>query len=196
MLPRTAQGSGRYVAAPYRWRLIEGAGHFPHEERPEVFDAELHRLAGRPGARPMTETGTRDGQAAQRPAPGRLGRPLPHGGQGVERVPDDYAPSAGRPWPTARRLLDEGRPFNAHEVFEGRWKCAPEEERELWQGLAQICVGLTHLQRGNGRGAAGPLRRGADRIPRTASRTRRSPGRSRAGRLGSRRRAATPIRAC
>lgn len=41
ILPRTAQGSGRYVAAPYRWRLIEGAGHFPHEETPEAFDAEL-----------------------------------------------------------------------------------------------------------------------------------------------------------
>ncbi|MFI9555824.1 alpha/beta fold hydrolase [Nonomuraea endophytica] len=41
VLPRTAQGSGRYVAAPYRWRLIEGAGHFPHEETPEKFDAEL-----------------------------------------------------------------------------------------------------------------------------------------------------------
>ncbi|MEV0582896.1 alpha/beta hydrolase [Nonomuraea sp. NPDC050310] len=41
MLPRTAQGSGRYVAAPYRWRLLEGAGHFPHEERPEAFDTEL-----------------------------------------------------------------------------------------------------------------------------------------------------------
>ncbi|MBB5625581.1 alpha/beta fold hydrolase [Sphaerisporangium krabiense] len=40
-LPRTAQGSSRYVAAPYRWRLIEGAGHFPHEERPEQFDQEL-----------------------------------------------------------------------------------------------------------------------------------------------------------
>ncbi|WP_326819366.1 alpha/beta fold hydrolase [Streptosporangium sp. NBC_01756] len=40
-LPRTAQGSSRYVAAPYRWRLIEDAGHFPHEERPEEFDAEL-----------------------------------------------------------------------------------------------------------------------------------------------------------
>jgi pimeloyl-ACP methyl ester carboxylesterase len=41
ILPRTAQGSGRHVAAPYRWRLIEGAGHFPHEERPDVFDSEL-----------------------------------------------------------------------------------------------------------------------------------------------------------
>ncbi|MEU4704425.1 alpha/beta fold hydrolase [Nonomuraea dietziae] len=41
ILPRTAQGSSRYVAAPYRWRLLEGTGHFPHEEAPEVFDAEL-----------------------------------------------------------------------------------------------------------------------------------------------------------
>ncbi|MER6944113.1 alpha/beta hydrolase [Nonomuraea sp. NPDC000554] len=41
ILPRTAQGSGRYVAAPYRWRLFEGAGHFPHEETPVEFDAEL-----------------------------------------------------------------------------------------------------------------------------------------------------------
>ncbi|WP_336212123.1 alpha/beta fold hydrolase [Nonomuraea sp. LPB2021202275-12-8] len=41
ILPRTAQGSGRYVAAPYRWRLVEGAGHYPHEETPDVFDTEL-----------------------------------------------------------------------------------------------------------------------------------------------------------
>ncbi|MBV2366797.1 alpha/beta fold hydrolase [Streptomonospora nanhaiensis] len=34
LLPATARGSGRYVDAPYRWRLIEGAGHFPHQERP------------------------------------------------------------------------------------------------------------------------------------------------------------------
>jgi pimeloyl-ACP methyl ester carboxylesterase len=41
VLPSAARGSGRYVEAPYRWRLIEGAGHFPHEEVPERFDAEL-----------------------------------------------------------------------------------------------------------------------------------------------------------
>ncbi|MGV9327687.1 alpha/beta fold hydrolase [Streptosporangium sandarakinum] len=40
-LPRTAHGSGRYVTGPYRWRMIDGAGHFPHEERPEEFDAEV-----------------------------------------------------------------------------------------------------------------------------------------------------------
>lgn len=39
--PHTAQGSGRYVTGPYRWRLLESAGHFPHEEQPERFDAEL-----------------------------------------------------------------------------------------------------------------------------------------------------------
>lgn len=41
VLPRTAQGSSRYVVAPYRWRLFEGAGHYPHEEVPAQFDEEL-----------------------------------------------------------------------------------------------------------------------------------------------------------
>ncbi|WP_049558487.1 DUF309 domain-containing protein [Nonomuraea sp. SBT364] len=92
------------------------------------------------------------------------GRPLPYGSAGVARVPDDYAPSTEQALADGRRFLAEGLPFNAHEVFEGRWKCAPEEERELWQGLAQICVGLTHLQRGNGRGALTLLARGAARV--------------------------------
>jgi pimeloyl-ACP methyl ester carboxylesterase len=39
--PRTARGSGSFVDAPYRWRLIDGAGHFPHEELPDRFDLEL-----------------------------------------------------------------------------------------------------------------------------------------------------------
>jgi pimeloyl-ACP methyl ester carboxylesterase len=36
-----AQGSSRYVEAPYRWRLLDGVGHFPHEEDPEQFNGEL-----------------------------------------------------------------------------------------------------------------------------------------------------------
>ncbi|MFL6069822.1 MAG: alpha/beta fold hydrolase [Actinomycetes bacterium] len=36
-----AQGSSKYVEAPYRWRLLEGVGHFPHEEDPDRFSAEL-----------------------------------------------------------------------------------------------------------------------------------------------------------
>lgn len=93
-----------------------------------------------------------------------FGRPLPYGSPGVPRVPDDYAPTSAQALADARRFLGEERPFHAHEVFEGRWKCAPEDERDLWQGLAQICVGLTHLQRGNGRGAVTLLTRGAARV--------------------------------
>jgi pimeloyl-ACP methyl ester carboxylesterase len=43
VLPRTAQGSGRYVIAPYEWRLIEGAGHFLHREAPDVATGEILR---------------------------------------------------------------------------------------------------------------------------------------------------------
>ncbi|MDX6198882.1 MAG: uncharacterized protein QOJ79_2033 [Actinomycetota bacterium] len=64
----------------------------------------------------------------------------------------------------ARRLLAEGRAFGAHEVFEASWKAAGSDERALWQGLAQLCVGLTHVQRGNRVGAARLLRRGAGRL--------------------------------
>ncbi|MFZ5851003.1 MAG: alpha/beta fold hydrolase [Actinomycetota bacterium] len=48
LLPSTAAGSGRYVAGPYRWRLLDGVGHFPHEEAPERFDAELLRWLADP----------------------------------------------------------------------------------------------------------------------------------------------------
>ncbi|MEU7881914.1 DUF309 domain-containing protein [Microbispora bryophytorum] len=76
-------------------------------------------------------------------------------------MPDDYAPSAEEALEEARKLLAAGRPFHAHEVLEARWKTGPAEERELWQGLAQMCVGLTHIQRGNLSGAAALLTRGS-----------------------------------
>ncbi|MGI8697016.1 MAG: alpha/beta fold hydrolase [Mycobacteriales bacterium] len=41
MLARSAQGSGRYVAAPYEWRAFAGIGHFPAEEAPELVSGEL-----------------------------------------------------------------------------------------------------------------------------------------------------------
>jgi hypothetical protein len=65
---------------------------------------------------------------------------------------------------TAQRLLNDGYAFYAHEVLEATWKAAPSRERDLWQGLAQLAVGLTHVQRANPRGARELLRRGADRI--------------------------------
>ena len=49
-------------------------------------------------------------------------------------------------------------------MLEASWKAAPAAERDLWQGLAQIAVGLTHAQRGNAHGAAALLRRGGRRL--------------------------------
>jgi pimeloyl-ACP methyl ester carboxylesterase len=43
VLPRTAQGSGQYVAGDYEWRLLDGVGHFPHQEVPELVTGELLR---------------------------------------------------------------------------------------------------------------------------------------------------------
>jgi hypothetical protein len=93
-----------------------------------------------------------------------LGRPLARGDSGVVRVPDDLVLPPGDALAEAQRLLDDGLPFHAHEVLEATWKAAPESERDLWQGLAQLAVGLTHALRGNNAGAATLLRRGADRI--------------------------------
>jgi pimeloyl-ACP methyl ester carboxylesterase len=43
VLPRTAQGSSRYVIAPYEWRLLSGVGHFPHLEEPDLVLGEILR---------------------------------------------------------------------------------------------------------------------------------------------------------
>jgi hypothetical protein len=61
-------------------------------------------------------------------------------------------------------MLRDGQPFHAHEVLEAAWKSAPAAERDLWQGLAQLAVGITHARRGNASGAVTLLRRGADRV--------------------------------
>lgn len=41
VLPHTAQGSGAYVEADYRWQLLDGCGHFPAEEHPDIVSAAL-----------------------------------------------------------------------------------------------------------------------------------------------------------
>ncbi len=41
VVPRAAQGSGLHVEAPYRWRLLDGVGHYPHEEAPVRLTDEL-----------------------------------------------------------------------------------------------------------------------------------------------------------
>jgi uncharacterized protein len=115
----------------------------------------------------------RPGDSRDRDAAGRArnarprdaaGRPLPRGAVGVERVPDDLVLTPEETVVQAQRQLDAGRPFHAHEVLEAAWKSAEPDERELWRGLAQLAVGLTHLQRGNARGAVALLRRGVEHV--------------------------------
>ncbi|MDN3294968.1 DUF309 domain-containing protein [Streptomyces ficellus] len=108
----------------------------------------------------------RDAEGRARSARPRdgLGRPLPYGERGVERQPEGVVRAPGETLREAQRLLDAGMPFHAHEVLEDAWKSCPEEERELWRGLAQLAVGLTHAARGNLSGGARLLLRGADRI--------------------------------
>jgi len=119
---------------------------------------------------------TRDRDPAGRPRNARprdaLGRPLdPAGGPGpgsgaagTDRIPDDLVITGAEAAALADRLLRDGRPFHAHEVLEAAWKSGPADERDLWQGLAQIAVGLTHARRGNARGAVALLSRGAERV--------------------------------
>ncbi len=93
-----------------------------------------------------------------------LGRPLPHGAAGEERAPEGLLRTPAEALSEAQRLLDAGLPFHAHEVLEDAWKSAPQAERQLWKGLAQLAVGRTHLLRGNPRGAATLLDRGAANV--------------------------------
>jgi hypothetical protein len=110
----------------------------------------------------------RDRDAAGRARSARprdeLGRPLSRDAPGAERLPDDLVLPAAESLVEAQRLLDSGHAFHAHEVLEGTWKASAEAERELWRGLAQLAVGVTHAQRGNALGAARLLRRAADRV--------------------------------
>jgi uncharacterized protein len=125
-------------------------------------------VAGGPGAGAVTRTAGRDRDAAGRPRNARprdaLGRPLSRDARGQPPAPDEQALAPDAALDLAQELIDSGRAFRAHEVLEASWKAAPPVERDLWQGLAQIAVGLTHAQRGNPTGAAALLRRGGVRV--------------------------------
>ncbi len=119
-----------------------------------------------------TSTGRQDGgrdrdsegrARSARPRDG-LGRPLPYDADGVDRQPEGVVRTPEQTVAEAQRLLDAGKPFHAHEVFEDAWKTGPQDERALWRGLAQLAVGLTHAARGNVTGGARLLRRGAGAV--------------------------------
>src|SRR5262249_30353520 len=147
----------------------------PARGAPRGAEHRAARLAGRPGTGAVTPDRDRDRAGRPRNARPRdgLGRPLDRsagagsaapGAPGVERIPDDLVIGGAEAAVLADQLLRDGRPFHAHEVLEAAWKSGPARERDLWQGLAQIAVGLTHARRGNARGAVALLRRGAERV--------------------------------
>jgi hypothetical protein len=98
-----------------------------------------------------------------------LGRPLPYGVPGEDRAPEGVVRTPAETLAEAQRLLDAGRPFHAHEVLEDAWKTGPAGQRDLWRGLAQLAVGLTHAARGNRAGARTLLQRGATSLAAAAA---------------------------
>lgn len=109
----------------------------------------------------------RDRDESGRPRQARprdeLGRPLPYGAVGVPPVSEEPRSPEGTV-AAARELLAAGRPFAAHETYEVAWKHRPDAERALWQGMAQLCVAITHAARGNATGAARLLERASARL--------------------------------
>jgi uncharacterized protein len=95
----------------------------------------------------------------------RLGRPLPWDvdpAQVAEAVPSVSGLADDAVWALALRYLDRGLPFHAHEIFEARWRDAPQADRDAWQALAQWAAAITHEARGNGVGAQRLARRAAE----------------------------------
>ncbi|MEE8602442.1 DUF309 domain-containing protein [Euzebya tangerina] len=99
----------------------------------------------------------------------RFGAPLPRDAEDQlpDRVePEDVVDTVEDTLACAIALFDEERFFEAHEFFEWAWKgpMTPDDQRQLFKGLAQICVGYCHIQRGNATGAASLLERGIEHI--------------------------------
>lgn len=82
----------------------------------------------------------------------------------MTRIPDELDLTPVESLAYAQRLLDEGLAFNAHEVLEAAWKSSPGDQKPLWQAMAQLAVGITHVQRGNVDGALAVLHRAAARL--------------------------------
>jgi uncharacterized protein len=110
---------------------------------------------------------SRDRDVAGRPRNARprdpLGRPMPRTAVGRPPVDEPALPPADA-LARAQDLLSAGEAFAAHEVLEAVWKATAGPERALWRGLAQLCVGLTHVQRDNLVGAKALLARAADTL--------------------------------
>ncbi|MCH9719330.1 MAG: DUF309 domain-containing protein [Actinomycetia bacterium] len=113
-------------------------------------------------------TTERDRDGSGRPEQSRprdaLGRPLPYGATGVPPLPEPLPRKPAAAVGLAQSLLDQGRPFQAHEVLEEMWHTCPPAQRDGWQGLAQLAVAITHDGRGNRHGTERLLQRATSRL--------------------------------
>ena len=66
-------------------------------------------------------------------------------------------------------FFNEGRYYEAHEVWEDLWRLTPLPLRTFYQGLIQAAVGLYHLERGNRVGARGQLSKSIRHLSETRS---------------------------
>src|SRR3954447_13572035 len=149
---------------PLRRRCVRVAPH--RRRRPLRTGGGTGRGQRRAG--PVVQGGvSRDRDATGRPRNARprdpLGRPMPRIATGGPPVDEPALPPSDA-LAHAQELLDAGEAFAAHETLEAVWKATTGAERALWRGLAQLCVGLTHAQRGNLAGATALLERAADTL--------------------------------
>lgn len=112
----------------------------------------------------MSESRDRDAAGRARSARARddLGRPLDQPGLAAT-AEEEVALPPDAALARAQELLVAGKPFAAHEVLEAVWK-ASDTDRELWRGLAQLAVGITHALRGNQTGATALLVRAGETL--------------------------------
>ena len=114
--------------------------------------------------RPLPRPPAGSAPAGSAPAGSGPAADSPPGAGGAPVIPEDLVLGPAAAAELGARLLADGHPFQAHEVFEAAWKSVPGPGRELWRGLAQVAVGITHARRGNRGGAVALLRRGAERV--------------------------------
>ena len=121
-------------------------------------DRQRARSGARPGPGQLRA-------AAEHPAPGRAGRPLPpRRGRRRNGCPTICPSRQPRRWPWPSNCSTAAARSTRTRCWRRPGSRRRPRERELWRGLAQLAVGLTHAQRGNDRGAAALLRRGAERV--------------------------------
>jgi uncharacterized protein len=107
-----------------------------------------------------------DGRPEQARPRDRTGRPLPYGTEGVPLTEEHDPATVEEALRLGAELWNEQRFFEAHECLEHVWHAAPEDDRDLWQGVIQVAVAGVHLQRGNPTGAVALLERAAERLDR------------------------------